>query len=142
MVAVDKVMRATVRVPIVHNRRVLLVRRSAVPGGRESWEFPGGGLEFGESVDGCIAREVMEEVGLKVDVGEHLATFTTLLNPWLQLVLIYKLAFSVTDAVVLSHEHQDFRWMRLSEVEDLLRPTVVEEMLREGIFQRLQHYID
>jgi len=138
----DKVMRATVRVPVVHNRRVLLVRRSPVSGGRESWEFPGGGLEFGESVDGCIRRELREEVGLEVDIGEHLATFTALLNPGLQLVLIYKLAFSSTDAVALSREHQDFRWMRLREVEDLLRPTVAEEMLREGIFRRLQYYID
>ena len=37
--------------------------------GRDEWELPGGRLEAGESPEGCVAREVLEELGLKVEVG-------------------------------------------------------------------------
>jgi 8-oxo-dGTP pyrophosphatase MutT (NUDIX family) len=35
-------------------------------------KFPGGGLEFGEGTRECLAREFMEEMNLKVEVGDHL----------------------------------------------------------------------
>ena len=37
-------------------------------------KFPGGGLEFGEGTRECLAREFMEEMNLKVRVGNHLYT--------------------------------------------------------------------
>lgn len=37
-------------------------------------KFPGGGLEFGEGTRDCLAREFMEEMNLKVEVGDHIYT--------------------------------------------------------------------
>lgn len=37
-------------------------------------KFPGGGLEFGEGTRDCLTREFMEEMNLKVEVGEHIYT--------------------------------------------------------------------
>lgn len=37
-------------------------------------KFPGGGLEFGEGTRDCLAREFMEEMNLKVEVGNHIYT--------------------------------------------------------------------
>lgn len=39
---------------------------------RSFWTLPGGKLEFGESLESCIKREMLEETGLKVQVGELL----------------------------------------------------------------------
>ncbi len=50
---------------IVSNGRVLLVRRR-VKEGRLSWQFPGGKVEPGESVDEAAVRETCEEAGLAV----------------------------------------------------------------------------
>jgi A/G-specific adenine glycosylase len=38
------------------------------------WEFPGGTREPGESIEACIARELKEELGIDVEVGNHLVT--------------------------------------------------------------------
>ena len=38
------------------------------------WEFPGGKQEVGETIETCIARELKEELGIAVTVGEELIT--------------------------------------------------------------------
>ena len=44
--------------------------------GNDIWEIPGGGLEDGEDHIECCAREVLEETGMIVNVGEHVLTVT------------------------------------------------------------------
>ena len=48
--------------------RVLLVKRGHEPLKGE-WSLPGGAVELGETLKSAVAREVMEETGLAVDVG-------------------------------------------------------------------------
>ena len=38
------------------------------------WEFPGGKQEQGETIETCIARELKEELGIAVTVGDELIT--------------------------------------------------------------------
>ena len=42
--------------------------------GQQLMKFPGGGLEFGESVIGCLKRELEEELNLKIKNICHLYT--------------------------------------------------------------------
>ncbi|MFT5121970.1 MAG: A/G-specific adenine glycosylase [Verrucomicrobiales bacterium] len=54
------------------SQRVLIARRhqKGLLGGL--WEFPGGKLEPGESLEACTAREIKEELGVDISVGEKL----------------------------------------------------------------------
>lgn len=38
------------------------------------WEFPGGKVEPGETIEACIRREILEEIGINIEVGPHLIT--------------------------------------------------------------------
>jgi 8-oxo-dGTP diphosphatase len=56
-------------------------------------KFPGGGLELGEGTRDCLKREFMEEMNLKVEVGNHIYTTDiyqrSAFNPAHQIVSIY-----------------------------------------------------
>lgn len=49
---------------IVHNGKVLVIKEKI--GDRIIHDFPGGGLEFGESPEEALVREVYEEIGITV----------------------------------------------------------------------------
>ena len=50
------------RVMLVDGDKVLLIRHTYVPG----WQFPGGGVGPGETMEAAARREVLEETGCRV----------------------------------------------------------------------------
>src|SRR5215207_184396 len=50
---------------ITKDDKVLLMKRKG-PHGGGTWCTPGGHLDFGETLEGCAAREAKEEVGVDV----------------------------------------------------------------------------
>lgn len=55
-----------VGVIIVRGNKVLLGKRKNAHGAG-TWNFPGGHLEWAETVEGCAKREVKEETGLTIN---------------------------------------------------------------------------
>jgi|SRR5215831_15326434 len=58
--------------------RVVLVKRGHEPLKGE-WSLPGGMLELGETLEAGLAREILEETGLIVDVGPLVELFDRIL---------------------------------------------------------------
>jgi 8-oxo-dGTP diphosphatase len=58
---------------IYQGSRVLITRRGPDENLAGMWEFPGGKVETGETLEDCLARELREELGLVVSVGAILA---------------------------------------------------------------------
>lgn len=46
---------------------------------RGSWEFPGGAVEFGEHLADALKREIFEEFGIQIEVGQLLDVFDHIL---------------------------------------------------------------
>jgi 8-oxo-dGTP diphosphatase len=53
---------------VIDGDRVLLVKRAHEPL-KGQWSIPGGGVELGETISAAVAREVLEETGVVVEVG-------------------------------------------------------------------------
>jgi ADP-ribose pyrophosphatase YjhB (NUDIX family) len=63
---------------IVHDGRVVLVKRRFEPLAGQ-WSLPGGRLELGENLEAGLAREMLEETGLRVQVGPVIDVFDRIL---------------------------------------------------------------
>lgn len=61
----NNVPRIGVGVCLLKDNKVLLGKRINAHG-QGTWAFPGGHLEFGETVTQCAAREVEEETGMRI----------------------------------------------------------------------------
>ena len=68
-------MTLTVRVYgiLVDEQKRVLVSDEYIRGGLYT-KFPGGGLEIGEGTRECLRREFMEEMGLAVEISDHIYT--------------------------------------------------------------------
>jgi ADP-ribose pyrophosphatase YjhB (NUDIX family) len=63
---------------IIHDGKVVLVKRRYEPLAGQ-WSLPGGRLELGESLEAGLAREMLEETGLEVQVGPVVDVFDRIL---------------------------------------------------------------
>ena len=116
--------------------RILLIRRAGHlhtdPG---TWELPGGKMGFGETLAGAVAREVLEETGLTVEVGRpiHISHFTK--EPfWVTCVTF--VCDHARGEVRLSEENDDFAWIEPEDIPDRPYARTILEQLEAYVDQR------
>ncbi len=97
---------------LIHQDRILLLLNE-----RDEWDLPGGRPDAGEDHRAALEREVGEETGLAVAVGdaldEHL--FEVLPGRFVRILPFVCRLVGGSD-VVLSHEHLETRWLPLGEL--------------------------
>jgi A/G-specific adenine glycosylase len=113
-------------------RQILIDRRrqEGLLGGL--WEFPGGKIEPNETVADCIRREIMEELGIEIEVGERLIVVEHAYTH-------FKVTLNVHHCRHLSGEPQpiecdEVKWVTLDEIEQYPFPkanVVIIEALKE-----------
>ena len=105
---------------IFRDGKVLLVRRARSPG-KGFYSFPGGRVEFGETLHTALHREVDEETALRIEIVG--------LSGWREVVpskpghghyVILSFAARWTGGEpVLNDEHDDFKWLAPNAIGDL-----------------------
>ena len=94
--------------------KYLICQRSADDECGLLWEFPGGKLEEGETLEECIIREIKEELDLDIRV---LDVFTTNVYHFNNKEIL----FTIFNAEIIGgtmklNEHNDARWVTLEEM--------------------------
>jgi 8-oxo-dGTP diphosphatase len=56
---------------IVRNSRLLICQRRRDKAFPLKWEFPGGKVEAGESLTDALTREILEELGVRIEIGRE-----------------------------------------------------------------------
>lgn len=84
------------------------------------WEFPGGKIEPGETVEECIKREIQEELGITIEVGKHLITIDHVYTH-LHVTLNVHHCRHLT-GVPQPIECDEIRWVTLDEIDQFPFP--------------------
>lgn len=128
---------AAAKVMVVHEGRVLILRRSATdissPG---AWEFAGGRIEFGETPEQAAQREVLEEAGIEAEIGRILFANSFVRTSDRQVLVLSYLGCAKTDKVVLSFEHEDYRWAGKKQLQQLLMPGIWKNLVEHQVFSQ------
>ncbi|MFA5003679.1 MAG: NUDIX domain-containing protein [Candidatus Saccharimonadales bacterium] len=116
----DGITHLSTGVAVIKDGKILVVRREPGDFLGGSYELPGGGIDPGETFAESVAREVLEETGLRV--SKILGMFpgfeyTTPVKPKVRQMNF--LVATTNDEVMLSGEHDQFRWIGPTEIDSL-----------------------
>ena len=100
---------------VIRDGALLVARRSRPAELAGRWELPGGKVEDGETEQEALARELDEELGITVRVGDRLGTDVDLGDG---LVLRTRVAELLTGEPAPT-EHDEIRWVGADELETL-----------------------
>jgi 8-oxo-dGTP diphosphatase len=119
---------------LIDRDRVLLLLNE-----RNEWDLPGGRPDPGEDHRTALKREVQEEAGLTVEVGEALSDYLFEVLPG-RFVHILPFVCRLTGGgdVVISHEHLETRWLPIAE----LAARIHGHVLPEGYLGAIRQVID
>lgn len=84
------------------------------------WEFPGGKIELGETVEECIKREIREELGIEIEVGEHLITIDYTYSHFSVTLNVYHCRYLT--GIPQPLECAQIRWVSLDELDQFPFP--------------------
>ncbi len=79
------------------------------------WEFPGGKVEAGETIEACIQREIREELGIEIAVGDRLIVVDHAYSH-------FRVTLNVHHCRYISGEPQaiecdEVRWVTLADID-------------------------
>ena len=115
----DEFPRLTVDGVLIQNGAVLLVKRRFPPF-EGCWALPGGFVEFGETCEAAVVREVSEETGLQVGVDSLVGVYSDpARDPRGHTVSVVYRIHVVSGVVDAGDDAEEARFFLLSELPDL-----------------------
>lgn len=79
------------------------------------WEFPGGKVEEGESPEECIVREILEELGIRIEVSDIYDVVFNKYDDRTILLLVYDCEYVSGDPKPI--ECNAFNWVTIDELD-------------------------
>lgn len=128
---------------LIEQGRMLLVQLQSPTRKRPFWTPPGGGVQFGETLEEALKREFVEETGLHVRVRKLLFVSEYVQPPW-HAVDHYFLVELVGGSLVqgndpeLGPDQQMIRDIQFMDRESIRRSDLVPQFLQERLDSLMQ----
>ena len=101
---------------LIHNDRILIARRRNTDDLAGKWEFPGGKIESNETPQQCLTREMKEEFGIDVVVGDFFGESTYRYNTATVQLLAYHSSWK--GGRFSLNAHAAIQWVSLNQLQD------------------------
>lgn len=109
--------------------RILICQRAEGGSCPGLWEFPGGKLEAGESLEECLIRECKEELGMHIGI-QDVYMQTSYKYSDKEMDFIFFRAEMINGEIKMK-VHQDIKWVKVQELDDyIFCPADVEVVRR------------
>ena len=115
--------------------RILIARRKKDDPLKNKWEFPGGKLESHESPEECLKRELMEELGIEIEVGDFFCSSSYRYRHVTVELSFYRVA-SFTGEIMLN-DHQEIKWVSPAEMDSFDFPEADVPVIRKLLPRQL-----
>ncbi len=102
---------------IMEGDRILITQRSEFMPHPLKWEFPGGKLKPGEAPEGCIVREIREELGVEISVIQLLPSVKHYYND--SAIKLIPFVCSIKKGKIALREHRTYRWVQRADLEEI-----------------------
>lgn len=102
---------------ILNGSRCLVAQRGESMDFPLKWEFPGGKVEPGEDAKQALSREIREELGVLVEVAEHLGRGEGEIRDRRILLDVYEAR--LVSGELRPKEHNALRWCNAQEITRL-----------------------
>jgi len=100
---------------LVKDGKVLIAKRKSGDKLPDKWEFPGGKLEPGETPQECLQREMHEEFGIQVSIGEFIGESVYHYHHGSIRLLAYRVRWQAGNLSV--KDHADCAWVMYDQLE-------------------------
>ncbi|HAN73158.1 MAG TPA: 8-oxo-dGTP diphosphatase MutT [Planktothrix sp. UBA8407] len=110
-----------------HQKQILIDKRRAEGSLGGLWEFPGGKLELGETLEDCIKREIQEELAIEIQVKEHLMTIEHTYTDFKVTLNVYHCDYISGEPQPL--ESDEIRWVTLDEIDQFPFPKANKKII-------------
>lgn len=107
--------------------RYLITRRVAGSHLEGLWEFPGGKREAGETLEECLQRELVEELGAEFMVGERIETVTWRYPE--KTVVLHFFQCRLAGGRIQPRERQAHAWVEPGRLADYAFPPADRELV-------------
>ncbi len=120
---------------VIKEGKVLCAKRGPSMSMAGKWEFPGGKLEEGETLEACLVREIHEELGYTIEVKKALIP-----NKWEYesgpSICLYPFICTIISGSEVLLEHEVVSWLTFEKLHTLdwaaADIPIVNQILPEG----------
>jgi 8-oxo-dGTP diphosphatase len=121
---------------VIHEGRALLIKRGSEPL-KDQWSIPGGTLELGESIQEGVRRELLEETGIEVRVGELIEVFDRIFrdaagNIQYHFVIVDYLCEKLSGEAHAASDVTDVAWVNEEDLWNYKLTEAATRVIRKG----------
>jgi 8-oxo-dGTP diphosphatase len=121
---------------IIRDKKILIIKRhrnqKVVPG---EWEMVGGKVGMEENLEEGLLREIKEETNLDCSIERLLYATDHNIREDKKVVILVYLCNPLSEKVVISHEHEEYRWVEKKEFREIVYTQIVNDLDRYGALE-------